>query len=109
MFKRRVIPLSRRSHVTGYQPSVSGTGVVEHESALERDFVTLTRFDPSVVLIESQPETICWTDGDGRSHRYTPDYRVVRNDRTEIVEVKYRADLRDGWPKLRPAFTAARD
>lgn len=94
MSKRRVIPMSRRSHVTGYQPSVSGTGVVEHESALERDFVTLTRFDLSVVGIESQPETIHWTDESGRAHRYTPDYCVVRADRTEIIEVKYRADLR---------------
>ena len=38
----RRIPLSRRSHVTGFQPARSGA--VDHESALERDFVTLTRF-----------------------------------------------------------------
>jgi hypothetical protein len=36
----RCIPLSRRSHIIGVQPLA--TGIVEHESALERDFVTLT-------------------------------------------------------------------
>jgi len=105
---RRVIPLSHRSHITGYQPFAAGMASIEHESALERDFVTLTRFDPAVLSIVSQPETITWTDKDGRCHLYTPDYRVVRADRTEVVEVKYRASLREGWSSFRPAFAAAR-
>ncbi|TED11288.1 heteromeric transposase endonuclease subunit TnsA, partial [Pseudomonas aeruginosa] len=41
----RRIPLSRRSHITGFQPVRHKA--VEHESALERDFVLLTQFrDP---------------------------------------------------------------
>jgi transposase len=38
----RRIPLSRRSHVVGFQ--VVGNRLTHHESALERDFVTLTPF-----------------------------------------------------------------
>jgi hypothetical protein len=35
--------LSRRSHIIGIQPLTTGTAA--HESALERDFVTITTFD----------------------------------------------------------------
>jgi hypothetical protein len=46
----RRIPLSRRSHVTGFQ--ALSTGTAEHESALERDFVTLTAcLDPAAELM----------------------------------------------------------
>jgi len=56
----RRIPLSRRSHVTGY--GCFGSGAIEHESALERDFVILTSFaDPDAVIV-SQPITIRFED-----------------------------------------------
>ncbi|TEE93995.1 hypothetical protein IPC1491_29260, partial [Pseudomonas aeruginosa] len=46
----RRIPLSRRSHITGFQPVRHKA--VEHESALERDFVLLTQFrDPAAELV----------------------------------------------------------
>jgi hypothetical protein len=55
----RRIPLSRRSHITGFQSLKTGTA--EHESTLERDFVTLTCFvDPSAI-ITSQPWPHCLT------------------------------------------------
>jgi hypothetical protein len=81
---------------------------VAHESSLERDFVTLCRFDLDVIGVEEQPVSIHWTDAAGRTHRYTPDYRVVRRTGTDIVEVKYRADLKEKWANYRPAFAAAR-
>lgn len=82
---------------------------VAHESSLERDFVLLCRFDPDVVMVEEQPVTIDWIDAAGRPRRYTPDYRVVRRCSADIVEVKYRADLKVGWEAFRPAFVAARN
>ena len=101
----RRIPLSRRSHVTGFRP-LDGEAV-EHESGLERDFVLLTRFlDPSAA-ITSQPITIMF-ESDGRTRRYTPDFRVVSGGRSDLIEIKYRADLRAQWARLRPAFEAAR-
>ena len=104
----RRIPLSRRSHVTGFQPLATGTA--EHESALERDFVTLTSFLDAAVSITSQPVTITFSDGaDGPSRRYTPDFLVNWSRRpAELIEVKYRADLRVNWKGLRPGFIAAR-
>ncbi len=103
----RRIPLSRRSHVTGFRP-LDGEAV-EHESALERDFVLLVSFLDAGATITSQPLTIEFQDG-ARLRRYTPDFRVIWSDgrRSELVEVKYRADLRAQWAQLRPGFVAAR-
>ena len=103
----RRIPLSRRSHVTGY--GCFGSGPIEHESALERDFVILTSFaDPDAVIV-SQPTTIRFED-EGRQRRYTPDFSVRWSDgRFELIEVKYRADLRANWSSLCLGFSVARD
>lgn len=102
----RRIPLSRRSHVTGFQPLPTGTA--EHESALERDFVTLAAFRDAAAAITSQPITLRFRDG-AAARRYTPDFLVRWGDgRTDLVEVKYRADLHANWSKLRPGFVVAR-
>lgn len=102
----RRIPLSRRSHVTGFQ--ALSAGVAEHESALERDFVTLTAFFDAGAEITAQPATIRF-DHEGRARRYTPDFLVRTSDgRASLVEIKYRQDLRMQWVRLRPAFAAAR-
>jgi TnsA endonuclease N terminal len=103
----RRIPLSRRSHITGFRPI--SARAVEHESALERDFVTLTAFTDAGAAITSQPVTI-WFDDKTKRRRYTPDFRVAWSDgRVQLVEIKYRADLRANWSRLRPGFVAARD
>lgn len=83
--------------------------MIGHESALERDFVLLQRLDGDVLAVEEQPVTITWKDDAGQTRQYTPDYRVVRQSGAEIVEVKYRQDLRENWPTYRPRFVAARD
>ncbi len=103
---RRRIPLSRRSHVTGFQ--TLATGVAEHESALERDFVTLVNWTDAGALVTEQPVTIRFRQVQ-RSRRYTPDFRVDWSaGGSDIVEIKYRADLRSDWHRLGPAFAAAR-
>jgi hypothetical protein len=92
--------------VIGFQPLATGTA--EHESALERDFVTLTSFLDRGVSIPSQPVTIAYSDGT-QSRRYTPDFLVRWSARpAELIEVKYRADLRANWDRLRAAFIAGR-
>ncbi len=102
----RRVPLSHRSHVTGF--NAVPTGMTEHESALERDFVTLSSFADRDAKITSQPITIRF-EHDGDRRRYTPDFLVEWSDgRSELVEVKYRADLRAGWKRFRPAFAAGR-
>jgi hypothetical protein len=102
----RRIPLSRRSHVTGFQPLP--TGAVNHESALERDFVTVATFRDAAASITSQPITIQFSDGLA-TRRYTPDFLVRwSNGRLELIEVKYWTDLRANWIQLRPRFAAGR-
>ncbi|MDQ0393489.1 TnsA endonuclease N-terminal domain-containing protein [Labrys monachus] len=102
----RRIPLSRRSHVTGF--GSFETGLVEHESALERDFALLAAFDDPGAVIVAQPTTIRFETPVG-ARRYTPDFGVTWSDgRYELVEIKYRADLRANWSALRPGFVAAR-
>jgi hypothetical protein len=98
--------LSRRSHVIGFQPLASG--IAEHESALERDFVTLASFlDPNAHIL-AQPVTISFRDG-LKSRRYTPDFLVRRGSLTkDFVEVKYCCDLLANRERLEPAFTAMR-
>lgn len=102
----RRIPLSRRSHIIGFQPLATGTA--EHESALERDFVTLASFrDPNACIL-SQPVTISFRDG-ASSRRYTPDFLVRWSAlNNEFVEIKYRADLLANQERLEPAFAAMR-
>jgi hypothetical protein len=85
-----------------------GMAAIGHESSLERDFVALMRFDPEVLAIEEQPVTISWSE-DGRNHRYTPDYRVARKGGAELVEIKYRTDLKENWDKYRRPYQVARD
>ena len=102
----RRIPLSRRSHIIGFQ--VLPEGLTEHESALERDFVTLAAFTDPAAKITPQPVTIAFRHA-GIARRYTPDYLVRwSSGRLELVEVKYRSDLRKQWHRLRPAFSAAK-
>lgn len=102
----RRVPLSYRSHVTGF--NAVPTGMAEHESALERDFVTLSSFADPDAKITSQPVTIRF-EHDGERRRYTPDFLVEWGDgRSELVEIKYWAELRAEWKRLRPAFAAGR-
>jgi hypothetical protein len=102
----RRIPLSRRSHVTGFHGLP--TGAVEYESALERDFVLLTLFEDPAVRVRSQPITLNF-EHEGRQRRYTPDYLVEGGGRFEVVEIKYEADLQRLAAQLQPGFDAARN
>ncbi len=101
----RRIPLSRRSHIIGFQPLATGT--VDHESTLERDFVTLISFLDPNASITSQPITLSFREGT-KSRRYTPDFFVTGElAGSELVEVKYQDDLQAQRQRLDPAFAAA--
>lgn len=103
----RRIPLSRRSHIIGFQ--ALPTGMVEHESALERDFVILASFLDPEAVITAQPMTITFQVG-GVTQRYTPDYAVAWSDgQREIVEVKYLDDLQANQGRLKDRFAAMED
>jgi len=57
------------------------------ESQIERDYLYLLEIDPDVVSYEEQPLKIRYYL-DGEPHLYTPDFRVIRRDKQQIVEVK---------------------
>jgi hypothetical protein len=68
----------------------------------------LTTFRDATAEIISQPITLAFRE-DSAQRRYTPDYLVHWSDgRSELIEVKYRADLHANWRQLRPAFETAR-
>lgn len=107
----RSIPLSRRSHITGFHPVKSGHEMVPFESALERDFISLIATWPFLRNVTAQPITVPWFDGD-RWRRYTPDFRVeletlptvlaeLGYGKTTFVEVKYAEDVEKAREAIR--------
>lgn len=111
----RKIPTNRRS-LTGFVASRRDGRMVASESSLERDLLVLLDFDPSVERYEEQPVRIEYRDARGRRRTYTPDVLVYfRQDIAQkqtttplLYEVKYRADLSENWPQIKPKVRAAR-
>ncbi|MCG9053510.1 TnsA endonuclease N-terminal domain-containing protein [Laribacter hongkongensis] len=107
----RKIPKNYRN-VTGVAANRKADGPAMFESTLERDFITLLEFDPTVETFEVQPLTLDWTDSSGKIRRYTPDVLATFNlphghrEKT-LYEVKYRDELRREWQDLRPKLRAA--
>lgn len=99
----RKIPISHSS-LTGRHANFLGNGGIGFESSLERDYVTLTLFDPSVISVTEQPVRIQYRDEAGKDRRYTPDYLVHRSDRASaLIEVKPSRFLTE---ELKPKFQA---
>jgi hypothetical protein len=105
----RSIPLNRRS-LTGRIPSVKNGGMVDVESALERDFATVLEFDDRVCRYEAQPVFVHYDRG-GRRQRGVPDFLVWYSDgfgkKPLLCDVKYRAELFERWTTLKPRLKAA--
>lgn len=102
----RTIGTNRRS-LTG-QVALRNSTSAQFESSLERDFLTILDFDPTVQRLLPQPVTIEYSDASGRARSYTPDVLVEYDGHPNVLfEVKYREDLRKDWIKLRPKFKAA--
>lgn len=96
--------------LTGYLTVGNGKSV-SFASALERDWLTVLDFDPSVTNIQAQPFSLYY-EHEGRTRRYTPDYYadlVTPRERFRglVYEVKPGAELHDRWAEYRPRFLAA--
>jgi hypothetical protein len=94
----RRIGVQSRS-ITGTMPDGN-----RYESALERDFMLLLQFDPTVDVYTPQPLTLQYQDSDGNHHRYTPDGLIewrsdfpVYDPRPLLVEIKYREAFQGKW------------
>jgi hypothetical protein len=106
----RAIGVQTRS-VTGTLPDGS-----RYESSLERDFMLLMQFDPSVDIYTPQPLTLRYRGRDGSTRRYTPDGliewrkdRPVHDPRPVLVEIKYREAFEGDWRRWRLVARAARE
>lgn len=107
----RQIPPNRRS-VTGLVPSRKNGTMVEFESALERDFVTLLEFDHTVVSYREQPLKLPYRASSGRPVVGVPDFLLTRRvggrESTILCDVKYRREIFERWRELKPRLKAAR-
>jgi hypothetical protein len=83
----RKIPRRGSKKNIGKFPSFKMGKTLWWEALTERDAMFLYEYDREVSSYEEQPNPIFYILNDKR-HRYTPDFRVVRGEHIEIVEVK---------------------
>ncbi|NHM32435.1 TnsA endonuclease N-terminal domain-containing protein [Neobacillus terrae] len=84
----RPIKPSKMGNFRGSIPSEKCGTLINYESLLERDYITLLEFDPGIVFYESQPIKIPYMYK-GAKHSYFPDFKVITDDnKIKIVEVK---------------------
>jgi hypothetical protein len=114
MMAERRLKKSYRS-VSGFYPSKKLGRLVQFDSALERDCILLLDFHPAVRSFAEQPVRIPWKVG-SEPRIYVPDFRIQfragavflgRRTRTDwVVEVKYRNEVTETFPILRPKLRA---
>jgi len=82
---RRVAPIGKNLR---YTISSKANETVQCESFQERKLTLLFDHDPSVQEYRSQPERLAFTDAQGTSHTYVPDFMVWKTTgEVEIHEV----------------------
>lgn len=105
----RTIPKNYRN-VTGIVASKKSEDKAMFESTLERDFITLLEFDPSITSFDVQPLTVKWIDETGSRRQTFPDVLLKKKsngiEEIVLVEVKYRSDLKEDWDVLKPKLKA---
>ncbi len=101
---RRVISLG--NNFRGVTTNKQGH-LVQFESEQERKLILLLEHDPLVVDYTSQPETLIFSDEQGRQRRYTPDFQVWRvTGQIELHEVTVQS-RRESRSSLQERETAA--
>jgi hypothetical protein len=79
---------NRGGNIIGsFPPQIKGEKV-KYESTIERNLIFFFKFDPTVITYCAQPMVITSTDTEENTHRYIPDFLVVRTNRKEIIECK---------------------
>ncbi|WLR55583.1 TnsA endonuclease N-terminal domain-containing protein [Mesobacillus subterraneus] len=84
----RKIKASSKLSFRGKHNSTKMHRMIPWESTLERDFIKLLDYDPTVLSFKFQPEKINYVYK-GKKRKYFPDFHVLKNDMREyIYEVK---------------------
>lgn len=101
MKQARKIKPSKKGSFRGYLPSRKCDEMVSWESLLEKDFIKILDFDPSIEKIQSQPKKIDYRYK-GKLHKYFPDFLAVTKDKhTFLFEVKPEDKLDDEKNKVK--------
>ncbi|MCC7370063.1 MAG: TnsA endonuclease N-terminal domain-containing protein [Chloroflexi bacterium] len=80
-------PSNRGGNTIGWFASYKMRRSIAYESLLECDYLYLLDFDEEVAAFEEQPLTITYQHA-GRTHRYTPDFRVSQGGHELLIECK---------------------
>ncbi len=94
MPSRKIINRGSKKNV-GKFPSIKMGRIIKWESMIERDEIYLLEYDREVTAYEEQPDRIHYLL-DGKKHYYTPDFKVDRSGKIQIVEVKRKKDVDGG-------------
>jgi hypothetical protein len=78
-YDRRVIPLSRSTHVRGWHPVRRGHGAIAFESGIECSVISALAGYEQLLSIRSQPVSVEYRY-EGRIRQYTPDFLVHLSD-----------------------------
>ncbi|WP_059172003.1 TnsA endonuclease N-terminal domain-containing protein [Bacillus sp. FJAT-27445] len=91
----RKIKASNKLSTRGKHRSTKMFRMIPWESTLERDFIKVLDFDPSIVYYEFQPIRIDYIY-QGKQRKYYPDFLVRKTDHKEyIYEVKDSSKIED--------------
>jgi len=79
--------------IRGDFPSLKLRRMVRYGSTIERDLLYFLEYRHSVTWYQEQPFTVEQIMGDGKLHRYTPDYEIHDGAENLLVECKPEARL----------------
>ncbi len=101
MKQARKIKASKKGSFRGFSPSRKCDEMVAWESLLEKDFIKVLDFDPSIEQIQSQPRKIEYRYK-GKLHHYVPDFLAITRDKHSILfEVKPEEKVNDEENKVK--------
>lgn len=78
---------NRGNNIIGKFPSRTMGRMISFESAIERDFLFISDYEPNITFIEEQPFTIEYLHKQ-KMRRYTPDFHLIRRDVHVVVDCK---------------------
>lgn len=78
---------NRGGNVIGQFPSLKMERMIAFESSIERDLIYLLDFEKEIAWFEEQPLTLVY-EHEGKAHKYTPDFHIIRNGQNVLVECK---------------------
>lgn len=96
---------NRGGNIIGHFPSLKMKRMVAFESTIERDYLFLLDYEPTVTAFEEQPLTIEYQH-DQQVFHYTPDFHVQWGGEPALVECKTRVLV--SAPENLHKFDAAR-